>query len=83
MQDKADPVGDYLQSMDQESFALQIAQQAPTLDHIGVEISCVKDPRIYWKVLRSPGSTKVSLLNVGNFRDGHEQFWRAPKEMEE
>lgn len=81
--EEPDPVGDYLESMDMGSFALQIAHRIPTLGHIGVKISCVKDSQTYWKVIRSPESDQVSVSNVASFQDGHEQFWQLPKEMEE
>ncbi len=78
-----DPVGDYLLSMDMESFALQMTQQTPTLGYMGVELSCVKDSQAYWKVIRSSESSRVSLSNVGHFREGHKKFWRVPEETEE
>ncbi len=53
-----DPGADYLESMDIHSFALQIAEQAPTLEHIGVELYCSDwdvrgGPQMYWNVIRS------------------------------
>ncbi len=69
--------------MDIEAYALQIAEQVPTLNHVGIQLSCVKESQTYWKVLRSPGSVETSLFKVGNFQCGHEQFWRVPKGMEE
>lgn len=78
-----DPDADYLESMDIHSFALQIAERAPTLGHVGVEITGLPAPQMYWQVVRSSESTQVSLLDVGDFSDGHRRFWRSSEDMEE
>ncbi len=78
-----DAVGEYLESMDTQSFALQIAQQVPTLDHIGVRVSVTGPSKMYWEVVRNLGASQVSLSGIGDFWDGHQRFWQAPEETGE
>lgn len=78
-----DPIGEYLESMDIQSFTLQIAQQATSLNHIGVEIIKRRTPDMWWKIIRSSESAQVSLLTVGRFATGHCAFWRPTEVVQE
>ncbi len=81
--DALDPVGEYLEFIDIQSFALQVAQQYPTLGHFGVCLPRLYTSQLYWEVIRSSESTQVSLLNVGDVGYARRMFWRAPEEISE
>lgn len=78
-----DPAAEYLESMDLQSFALQIAQKVATLDHIGVNLIGMGAQQRYWSVSRNSGEPRVSLPSIGDFWDGHRQCWPSSEEVGE
>ncbi len=82
-----DPIADFLDAMDTKSFAQEVAQNVPTLVHIGVFAGCGIDSGTYWEVIRSADCSHengardlVVLANMGGWLVGNQMFWNAPED---